>query len=130
MTDAQSAAAPGKESFRVGAWTVEAPLNQLSSEGKAVKIEPKAMQVLCHLAARPGQVVSREALLSAVWPGVIVGDDALTQVVVKLRKALGDTPDTPGYIQTISKGGLSPGGAGDPAGRAPHRAGPSGIAAQ
>jgi TolB-like protein/DNA-binding winged helix-turn-helix (wHTH) protein len=96
---------PGKDSFRVGAWTVEAALNQLSLEGRTVKVEPKAMQVLCCLAAQPGQVVSREALLSAAWPGVIVGDDALTQVVVKLRKALGDAPDAPAYIQTISKGG-------------------------
>jgi TolB-like protein len=63
------------------------------------------MAVLSYLADRPGQVVSREALLSAVWPGVIVSDDALTQVVIKLRKALGDTPESPAYIQTISKGG-------------------------
>src|SRR6185436_15892752 len=53
----------------------------------------------------PGQVVSREALLSAVWRGVVVGDDSLTQVVIKLRKALGEVPDKPAYIQTISKGG-------------------------
>jgi len=33
-------------------------------------------------------VVSRDALLSAVWPGTVVGDDALTQAVIKLRKAL------------------------------------------
>ena len=97
--------APGKERLRVGTWTVEPALNQLSAEGKTVKIEPKAMAVLLYLAERPGQVVSREALLSAIWSGVVVGDDALTQVVVKLRKALGDVPEEPAYIQTISKGG-------------------------
>ena len=97
--------APGKERLRVGGWTVEPALNQLSAEGKTVKIEPKAMAVLLYLAERPGQVVSREALLSAIWSGVVVGDDALTQVVVKLRKALGDVPEEPAYIQTISKGG-------------------------
>ena len=48
------------------------------------------MSVLVYLADRPGQVVSRDALLSAVWPGVVVGDDSLTQVVIKLRKALGE----------------------------------------
>lgn len=91
--------------LRIGRWTVEPALHQLCTDGRAVKIEPKAMGVLCYLAARPGQVVGREALLAAVWPGVIVGDDALTQVVVKLRKALGDAPDEPTYIQTIPKGG-------------------------
>lgn len=94
-----------RERLQVGGWTVEPALNQLSAEGKSVKIEPKAMAVLLYLADRPGQVVSRQALLSTVWSGVVVGDDALTQVVVKLRKALGDVPDEPAYIQTISKGG-------------------------
>jgi TolB-like protein/DNA-binding winged helix-turn-helix (wHTH) protein/cytochrome c-type biogenesis protein CcmH/NrfG len=91
--------------LQVGGWAVEPALNQLSAAGKTVKLEPKAMAVLVCLADRPGQVVSREALLSAVWSGVVVGDDSLTQVVIKLRKALGDVPETPAYIQTISKGG-------------------------
>jgi TolB-like protein/DNA-binding winged helix-turn-helix (wHTH) protein/cytochrome c-type biogenesis protein CcmH/NrfG len=91
--------------LQVGGWAVEPALNQLSAAGKTVKLEPKAMAVLVCLADRPGQVVSREALLSVVWSGVVVGDDSLTQVVIKLRKALGDVPETPAYIQTISKGG-------------------------
>ena len=91
--------------MQIGNWTVEPALNQLSAAGKTVKLEPKAMSVLVYLADRPGQVVSREALLSAVWPGVVVGDDSLTQVVIKLRKALGDSSENPAYVQTISKGG-------------------------
>src|SRR6185295_4108428 len=83
----------------------EPALNQISAAGRTVKLEPKATADLAYLADRPGQVVSREALRSAVWPGVVVGDDSLTQVVIKLRKALGDIPENPTYIQTISKGG-------------------------
>jgi len=101
----ESPPAPGADGLRVGGWMVEPALNELSSAGRVVKLEPKAMSVLMVLADRPGQVVSREALLSAVWPGVVVGDDSLTQVVIKLRKALGDVPDKPAYIQTISKRG-------------------------
>jgi DNA-binding winged helix-turn-helix (wHTH) protein/TolB-like protein len=101
----ESPSAPGKEGLQVGDWTVEPALNQLSVTGKTVKLEPKAMAVLVYLVDRPGKVVSREALLSAVWPGVVVGDDSLTQVIIKLRKALGDDPEKPAYIQTISKGG-------------------------
>lgn len=103
--DTELTAALAGGTLQVGGWTVEPALNLLRAEGKTVKVEPKAMAVLCCLAARPGQVVSREALLSAVWTGVVVGDDALTQVVVKLRKALGDVPEVPAYIQTIPKGG-------------------------
>ena len=86
--------------MKIGNWTVEPALNQLSADGSTAKLEPKAMAVLVYLAERPGEVVSREALLAAVWPGVVVSDDALTQVVIKLRKVLGE-----GYIQTISKKG-------------------------
>lgn len=96
---------PADNRFRVGDWTVEPDLNQLSTQGRAVQVEPKAMAVLLHLADRPGQVVDREALLSQVWPGVVVGQDSLTQVVIKLRKTLGDDPDRPTYIQTVKKKG-------------------------
>ena len=63
------------------------------------------MDLLVLLAERAGKVVSREELLSAVWPGVVVGDEVLTQAVIKLRKALGDAPRKPEYIETISKRG-------------------------
>jgi DNA-binding winged helix-turn-helix (wHTH) protein/TolB-like protein/Flp pilus assembly protein TadD len=95
----------GPERLLVGGWTVEPSLNQLRAAGKTVKLEPKSMGVLVCLMDRAGQVVSREALLSAVWPGVVVGDDSLTQVVTKLRKALREVPDDSARIQTISKRG-------------------------
>jgi DNA-binding winged helix-turn-helix (wHTH) protein/TolB-like protein/Tfp pilus assembly protein PilF len=91
--------------LQVGDWTVDPALNQLSAAAKTVKLEPKAMAVLVYLAQRRGEVVSREKLLAAVWPGVVVSDDAVTQVVIKLRKALGDSAESPAYIQTISKRG-------------------------
>src|SRR3954468_10533612 len=86
--------------LRIGEWTVEPALNQLSAPGRAVKVEPKAMEVLVYLADRAGKVASREELLDAIWRGAVVGDDALTQVIIKLRKALGDS-----YIETIPKRG-------------------------
>ena len=95
----------GDERLQVGEWVVEPALNQLSAAGKTTKLEPKAMALLCYLAERSGQVVSREALLAAIWPGVVVGDDSLTQAIIKLRKALGDVADAPTYIQTIPKRG-------------------------
>ena len=96
---------PSHDALKVGDWAVEADLNQLSTQGRTVKVEPKAMAVLLRLASRSGQVVGREELLSQVWPGVVVGDDSLTQVIIKLRKALGDDPERPTYIQTVTKRG-------------------------
>ncbi|HEV8692167.1 MAG TPA: winged helix-turn-helix domain-containing protein, partial [Ideonella sp.] len=89
----------------VGEWRVDAAGNQLLRNGESVRLEPKSVEVLVVLARRAGQVVAREELLEAVWPGVIVGDDALTQAVIKLRKALGDHARQPTYIETISKRG-------------------------
>jgi adenylate cyclase len=91
--------------LRVGDFTVEAEQNELVRDGKSARIEPKVIEVLVHLAARPGKVVTREELLSAVWSGVVVGDDALTQAIIKLRKALGDDAQEPRYIETIPKRG-------------------------
>ena len=91
--------------LQIGEWRVAPDLNQISRGQEVVHLEPKAMAVLLHLASRPGEVASRDELLATVWPGVIVGDNALTQVVIKLRKALGDTAREPTYIQAISKKG-------------------------
>lgn len=91
--------------LQIGEWRIAPDLNQIRRGDAVVHLEPKAMAVLLHLASRPGEVASRDELLTTVWPGVIVGDNALTQVVIKLRKALGDTAREPAYIQAISKKG-------------------------
>lgn len=90
---------------QIGEWWADATTNELGRGGDTVRIEPKAMEVLMVLAGRAGKAVSREELLAAVWPGVVVGDEVLTQSVIKLRKALGDNPYSPVYIETLSKRG-------------------------
>jgi DNA-binding winged helix-turn-helix (wHTH) protein/TolB-like protein/tetratricopeptide (TPR) repeat protein len=94
-----------RSGLRIGEWWADPTTNELRRGGEAVRIEPKAMEVLMALAARAGEVVSRERLLAEVWPGVVVGDEALTQGIIKLRRALGDSPKAPSYIETISKRG-------------------------
>ncbi|HPG80490.1 MAG TPA: winged helix-turn-helix domain-containing protein [Piscinibacter sp.] len=89
----------------MGAWRIDAVTGELRRSGETVRLEPKVAEVLVHLARRAGEVVSRDELLTAVWPGVVVGDDALTQVIIKLRKALGDDAKRPAYIETLSKRG-------------------------
>ena len=94
-----------RQPLRIGEWRIDSTVNEFDRAGRTVRIEPKVMEVLMALAERAGEVVSREELLAAVWPGVVVGDDALTQSIIKLRKALGDKPRSPAYIETISKRG-------------------------
>jgi DNA-binding winged helix-turn-helix (wHTH) protein len=89
----------------IGPWIVDPPINELRRGNEAVRIEPKAMDVLVFLADRAGRLVSREELFAAAWPGVVVGDEALTQTINKLRKAFGDASRSPSYIETIAKRG-------------------------
>ena len=91
--------------FHVGDWIVDPSTCQLEKDGDAVKIEPKVMQVLVYLAEHSGQVVGREELEAAVWSGLVVGYDAVSGSIIKLRRALGDDSRKPQFIQTISKKG-------------------------
>jgi TolB-like protein/DNA-binding winged helix-turn-helix (wHTH) protein len=73
--------------------------------GSTQRVEAKVMEVLLTLAREPGHVVSRHELEQAVWPRRIVTDDAVTNAVAKLRKALNDNPRRPQIIETIAKRG-------------------------
>jgi DNA-binding winged helix-turn-helix (wHTH) protein len=91
--------------MKIGDWDADPAMNTLRRGEQLVHVEPKAMELLVFLGRRSDQVVSRDELLAGVWPGVVVGDDALTQAIIKLRKALGDSPREPTYIQTVPKRG-------------------------
>jgi TolB-like protein/DNA-binding winged helix-turn-helix (wHTH) protein len=91
--------------FMVGSWVVDPGSGRLLRDGEEVKLEPKVMQVLVSLAQQPGAVVSREALEATVWAGTVVGYDAISNCIIKLRKALGDDSRHPQYIETVSKKG-------------------------
>ena len=58
--------------------------------GRPVALRRKSLEVLLLLAEHAGQVVDKGTLLEQVWPGVVVGDDSLTQTIVDIRRAIGD----------------------------------------
>ncbi|RWP38353.1 winged helix-turn-helix domain-containing protein [Mesorhizobium sp.] len=72
-------------------------------EGKAVNLRSQSAEVLSALAARPGEIVSKDALMQAVWPDTFVTDDSLTQCIADIRRALGD--DAHVIVQTLPKRG-------------------------
>ncbi len=74
---------------------------ELRVRGQAVELERKPLELLRHLLSRSGEVVRKEELLEAVWPGVLVVDASLATAVSKLRKALGDQD----VIQTVPRVG-------------------------
>ena len=91
--------------LRIGKWTVYPDTDRIQNEDIEVKLEPRAMQVLLCLAKHAGKVVSRETLEKTVWTNMVVGYDAVSATIIKLRKALGDDSRNPTYIETISKKG-------------------------
>jgi transcriptional activator of cad operon len=89
----------------VGPWRASRMTGRLQQGGIVRDLEPKVMDLLYLLASRRGEVFSRDDILAALWPGVTVGEDALSRCVFKLRKALDDDPRTPAFVETIPKRG-------------------------
>jgi adenylate cyclase len=89
----------------IGKWRVDPALDEISSEGKTVKLEPRAMRLLLCLAARPGQILDIQELLEEVWPGVVVALGSVYQAIAQLRRTLGDGAEQPTYIDTVSRKG-------------------------
>ena len=73
--------------------------------GALVPVRAKTFDLLCHLAAHAGSVRTKDDIFAAVWPGVIVSDDALTQTIRDLRKALG--PENEHHLRTLSRRGYA-----------------------
>ena len=68
-------------------------------------LPPKAFAVLRLLMAQAGQLVTKEALLQAVWQETVVSEAVLTNCIGVVRKALRDTPQAPRFIQTVHRRG-------------------------
>ena len=78
---------------------------QLWRGSQAIKLRPKAFAVLDHLLGRPGQLVTKDDLLNAVWPGTFVSDAVLKVTIRQIREALGDDPKSPRFIETAHRRG-------------------------
>jgi adenylate cyclase len=61
----------------------------IAPDGSETPLRPKTHELLRLLLKHPGRVVARTEILDAVWPGIFVTDDSITQCVVELRKAMG-----------------------------------------
>lgn len=94
-----------EDGFRIG------PLDVLPLEGriagpcKSVRVEPKVMEVLLELARHAPEVRTRRQIERAVWPRGYVSPDVLTRCIAQLRRALGDDPKAPAFLETIPKRG-------------------------
>jgi DNA-binding winged helix-turn-helix (wHTH) protein/TolB-like protein len=95
-----------RSDYRIGNWIIRPRRGCIERGEETVHVNPRPLAVLKCLADAGGEVVTRDELFDAVWPGVIVTDDALTQCVVELRKAFGDSASDPQFIRTVPKVGF------------------------
>jgi DNA-binding winged helix-turn-helix (wHTH) protein len=91
--------------FRLGEFRVDPQRNRVSGPGEESALQPKVIDVLCALAERHGEVVSRSELIDAVWGKEFGADESLTRAISQLRKVFGDARGEPRIIETIPKRG-------------------------
>jgi DNA-binding winged helix-turn-helix (wHTH) protein/Tol biopolymer transport system component len=91
--------------YEFGAYCLNCRDRLLLLKGEVVPLTPKAIETLLILVQNAGHVVSKDELMSAVWPDTFVEEGGLTRNIYVLRKALGDADNGPRYIETIPKRG-------------------------
>jgi TolB-like protein/DNA-binding winged helix-turn-helix (wHTH) protein len=93
--------------LRFGTFEVDVRAGELRKQGVRIKLQQQPFQVLTVLLQRPGQVVTREELRSQNWPAdtFVDFDNSLNTAINKLREALGDSAESPRFIETLPRRG-------------------------
>lgn len=91
--------------LKIGEFVIDHSRNLLSGPNGDLALEPKVVDVLFALAACPGEVVTRDALIDAIWKTEFGADERVTRAISLLRKAFADERGAPRYIETIPKRG-------------------------
>jgi DNA-binding winged helix-turn-helix (wHTH) protein/Tfp pilus assembly protein PilF len=91
--------------YRFGPFVVDRVAYRVLHGERPLDLTPKLLDLLLHLLDNAGALVTKEALLEAVWPDANVTDNALTQAVSELRQALGDDAAAPQFIKTVARRG-------------------------
>jgi len=91
------------KSLRFDRFTLDTARGALSDGACEIILRPKTAAVLAHLLLHAGEVVSRGMLLDAVWPGIAVTDDSVTQCISEIRHALGEAG--PRLLRTLPRRG-------------------------
>ena len=69
------------------------------------QITPKAFDVLRYMVENAGRLVTQDELLEALWPETYVNQEVLRKYILEIRKVLGDRPEKPEFIETVTKRG-------------------------
>lgn len=84
-----------------GRFRIDPEQRLLLRDQEPIPLSPKAFELLLVLAQRNGQVVLKEELMNLLWPDTFVEESNLGQHIFQLRKALGESAQSPAYIVTV-----------------------------
>ncbi|WP_159064942.1 winged helix-turn-helix domain-containing protein [Thaumasiovibrio subtropicus] len=91
--------------YRFGQFCFDPTQQVLTRKGVVVQTRHKLLQLLAFFLEHPGEVVSKDTLLQAVWDQGEFRERALSQTILELRKLLGDSASHPSFIRTVPNKG-------------------------
>jgi len=92
---------------RFGSFEMDLRAGELRKHGVRIRLQTQPFQILGMLLERPGEVVTREELRRALWPGdtFVDFDHGLNNAINRLREALGDSAESPRFLETLPRRG-------------------------
>jgi DNA-binding winged helix-turn-helix (wHTH) protein len=100
------AAARAVRRTKFGAFEADPRSGELVKNGRRVRLQEQPFQLLSALLERPGELVTREELRTLLWPQTVVDyDHGLNKAVSKIREALGDSAESPRFVETVARRG-------------------------
>jgi DNA-binding winged helix-turn-helix (wHTH) protein/TolB-like protein/tetratricopeptide (TPR) repeat protein len=98
---------PPSERYAFGDFILERSQQRvLRGDGTELNLSPRLFSALLLFVERAGELLDKDALMLAVWPGLVVEENNLSQVISGLRRALGDDTQGSRYIQTVQRRGF------------------------
>jgi TolB-like protein/Flp pilus assembly protein TadD len=92
---------------RFGAYALDQQARELHKDGLRIRLQEQPLQILLLLLNHPGKIITREELRQKIWPSdtFVDFDHGINNAIKRLREALGDTAETPRYIETLPRRG-------------------------
>lgn len=93
--------------LRFGAFELDERTGELRKEGARIRLQEQPWQILRLLLEQPGKIITRDELREKIWPSdtFVDFDHGINNAIKRLREALGDTAETPHFIETLPKRG-------------------------
>ena len=93
--------------LQFGTFEVDLRAGDLRKSGARIRLQEQPFQILTMLLEKPGEVITREELQQKLWPAdtFVDFDDGLNTAIKKLRDTLGDSADSPRFIETLPRRG-------------------------